>query len=859
MNGALDTVTSLKTKLGALVAISVVTAVLLSLLGTVSGVPVLLVLPVSVALALGVTQLLAAGMTSPLRQMTEVAQRMARGDYRGRVVTTSTDEVGQLAAAFNQMAADLAAVDAERKDLIATVSHELRTPLTAMTATLENLVDGVVAADAEHLAQALAQAERLRNLVGDLLDLSRLEAGVVPLHRERMPLRTLAEEAVRDVQAAGRTAAYDLQIPAELLVDVDRTRMGQLLRNVLDNAGRHAPADSAVKVLAGQGQQGWWMEVADRGPGVAPGERSRVFERFGTTEGGGTGVGLAISQWVARLHSGSLAFLDPQGGVGARLRLSVCSDPAALPSPAHPESPRSSVAPAPRPVSVSPAVTVPARPVLDVFFGDFWPDAPGSSAPMITAAAVAGVFGGVAMSFTDPGVSWTLLLLVSGGVAFVSSRRRGEWWTRLCTVLAVLLVLPFTFLAAGWIAMLCLLTAAAVFLCGLTGFRSPLGLVLSGVAWPLAALRGSPWFGRSLRLSGTSSRARALVRTAAWSGLALVVFGALFASADAVFASWVDVLVPTVSFNQVVGRVFVGLGIFALTLAAVFVATNPPDVEINAGVGPPALRNRFEWLVPVLAVDAVFVVFLVAQASAFFGGHDYIERTTGLTYADYVHQGFGQLTVATALTLLVVWVAARRAGATTADRWWLRGSLGVLCVLTLVVVASALHRMHLYQEAYGFTALRLTVDVFEGWLGFVVVAVMVLGAAGWGRWVPRVALVSGAVAVLGIAGINPDAWVAERNIERYEATGKLDLSYLQSLSPDAAPVIAERLPEPLAACVLRPQALNGLREDVLEDPRVWNLGRERARDAVRRLDVDSLDTDGLWTGECQAVWSELGE
>src|SRR3546814_15767898 len=105
------------------------------------------------------------------------------------------------------------------------------------------------------------------------------------------------------------------------------------------------------------------------------------------------------------------------------------------------------------------------------------------------------------------------------------------------------------------------------------------------------------------------------------------------------------------------------------------------------------------------------------------------------TYAEYVHQGFGQLTVATILTLLVVWAAARKAPvATSADRTWLRGSLGLLCVLTLVVVASALYRMHVYQEAYGFTQLRLLVDVFEGWLGLLVFAVMVAGTTLRGAW-----------------------------------------------------------------------------------------------------------------------------
>src|SRR3546814_17775957 len=104
------------------------------------------------------------------------------------------------------------------------------------------------------------------------------------------------------------------------------------------------------------------------------------------------------------------------------------------------------------------------------------------------------------------------------------------------------------------------------------------------------------------------------------------------------------------------------------------------------------------------------------------------------TYAEYVHQGFGQLTVATILTLLVVWAAARKAPvATSADRTWLRGSLGLLCVLTLVVVASALYRTHVYQEAYGLHQLRLLVDVFEGWLGRGVGAVTVAGPTSRGE------------------------------------------------------------------------------------------------------------------------------
>ena len=176
-----------------------------------------------------------------------------------------------------------------------------------------------------------------------------------------------------------------------------------------------------------------------------------------------------------------------------------------------------------------------------------------------------------------------------------------------------------------------------------------------------------------------------------------------------------------------VQRAFTGVFVGGATLAAAYLALNPPDVSAVPGGRASAAAHRFEWLVPVLLVDLVFAVFVAAQAAVLFGGHDYVQRTTGLTYAEYVHQGFGQLTVATLLMFLVVWAASRRAGTEPGDVLWLRISLGLLCALTLVVVVSALHRMQLYQEAYGFTQARLVVDVFEGWLGVVVLAVALSG------------------------------------------------------------------------------------------------------------------------------------
>lgn len=869
MSAWLDTVSSLKAKLGLLVVASVVTAVLLTLLGSAADVPALLVLPVSVALALGVTQLLAAGMVAPLRRMTEVSRAMARGDYTGRVRTSATDEVGQLAAAFNRMAEDLATVDRERRDLIATVSHELRTPLTAMTALLENLADEVVPADPEHLGAALEEAQRLGRLVEDLLQLSRLEAGVVDLDRQDVALRALVEDSVAQVRAAGSAGDVAIDVDDDLVVTGDPARLRQLLVNVVDNAARHAPAETSVRVAAGSTDGSWWLEVVDAGGGVAPEDRERVFERFGTDGAGGTGLGLAVARWVAQLHGGTLRFLDPETGHGARLRLEVPGDAGrAVPAPAPAARSALTTTPAapPAPAATSsPVVAAAPQSGLDGLFGRFWPDRGGPHGlRTVAAAAVAGLVAGIALSFTAVGITWTLVALTCGAAALATARRRREPWTLLCAGLAVLLVLPMTLLDAWWVQMLGLVVAAAVFLCGVTGARTMPGILLSGIAWPLASLRGLPWFGRSLRLAGTGSRTPAVVRTTAWSLLGLGVFGTIFASANPVFGSWVDQLVPNLTFNDLVGRAFLACFVFAATLGAAYLALNPADVEVLGGRRPSALANRFEWLVPVLVVDAVFIAFIAAQARALVGGRDYIETTTGLTYADYVHQGFGQLTLATALTVLVVWIAARRAGDDAADRRWLLGSLGLLCVLTLLVVASALRGMSVYQDAYGFTTLRLFVDVFEGWLGFVVLAIMVAGVARRGAWLPRIALVSGAVALVGLAAINPEAWVAGRNLDRYDATGKLDLSYLQTLSADAAPVIAERLPADVARCVLSDLPYETMTSEVLDDPRAWNLSRSRAEDALTRVGLEPGPSPagpvsvGLGP-ECSGAWAAYDE
>ncbi|WP_191301774.1 HAMP domain-containing sensor histidine kinase [Lentzea cavernae] len=269
-----------------------------------------------IALVLGLltSQLLAHGMTSPLREMTSAARSMASGDYSRSVRVSSSDEVGQLAEAFTVMAADLAAADQQRRELIANVSHELRTPISALQAVLENVVDGVAVADAATMRTALAQTERLGRLVTELLDLSKIDAGVLSLNRETLPVSSLAADVVAEAAVAAPSAAFSIDVPADLTVFADGERLHQVLVNLVDNAARHGPTGGLVSVTGYASASSVVLEVRDEGPGIAPADRSRIFERFTRGEragGGGTGLGLAIARWVVDLHGGTIAVVEP--------------------------------------------------------------------------------------------------------------------------------------------------------------------------------------------------------------------------------------------------------------------------------------------------------------------------------------------------------------------------------------------------------------------------------------------------------------------------------------------------------------------------------------------------------------------
>ena len=318
----LDRLGSVKRKLGVAIVVAVAVSAVVSTIGLRFGVPIWLRPVISAAIALALVQVLARGMTSPLREMAAAARRMAHGDWEQRVTDTSADEVGELARAFNAMAAELAAVDRIRTDLLANVSHELRTPLAALQARLENLVDGVEAPDAELFRSMLHQTERLGRLVAQLLDLSRLESRSVPLRRERVELATLLEAVAAEavLHEPGRRIETSVR-PDGLALVADPDRVHQVLANLTANALHHGPADRPVRLSAVGDHDHVVLTVADEGPGIPGSEAERVFERFYRADharphvSGGAGLGLSIARWIVDLHGGDLRPLqnEPTG------------------------------------------------------------------------------------------------------------------------------------------------------------------------------------------------------------------------------------------------------------------------------------------------------------------------------------------------------------------------------------------------------------------------------------------------------------------------------------------------------------------------------------------------------------------
>lgn len=288
---------------------------------------------VAMVTALPLTYYLADRLTNPIRQMTSVARAIARGDFSRRVEYDSQDEIGQLVATFNAMCRDLGRLEEMRREFIANVSHELRSPLTSIRGFIQAILDGTVPPEEqEHYLRIVAgETERLTRLVNDLLELARLQGGAITLSPQRVDLEE-AFAALAD-RFAPRLQDKKLELRVEIgreagEVWADRDRLDQILTNLLDNAINFTPAGGWIEIRSRRGENEpdrIWIEVEDSGPGIPPGEREYIFERFYRVDRsrsrarGGTGLGLAIVKHLVQLHGGEIEVAEGRTG-GALFR-----------------------------------------------------------------------------------------------------------------------------------------------------------------------------------------------------------------------------------------------------------------------------------------------------------------------------------------------------------------------------------------------------------------------------------------------------------------------------------------------------------------------------------------------------------
>ena len=268
----------------------------------------------------------------PLQALVKLSQRIAGGHYQERLEATSHDELADLVHSFNQMAEALDHSEGLRQELMADVTHELKTPLASIKGYMEGLQDGIISANAETFQLIHHEASRLQRLVQDLQELSRVEAGQIPIHRQKSDPCQIVEAAVERMrpQFAEKEIALTVEMPSPLApVEADADRIGQVLINLLGNALQNTSSGGHVEIRIIHKNKQLEFAVHDSGIGLAPENLERIFQRFYRVDksrsrsSGGSGIGLTISRYLVEAHQGRIWAESPGLGRGSTFFFSL--------------------------------------------------------------------------------------------------------------------------------------------------------------------------------------------------------------------------------------------------------------------------------------------------------------------------------------------------------------------------------------------------------------------------------------------------------------------------------------------------------------------------------------------------------
>ena len=264
-------------------------------------------------MGLVVSYFLSGNITRPLRQLSQAAEKIRQGHLKQEVPVETQDEVGQLAAVFNQMSAELAANESNRQEFLANIAHELKTPLAVLQGHLESMLDGVEEPEPEKLFSMQEEVMRLTRLVGDLRDLSLAQVHQLELHLQPVDLGEKAERAAELLEPLleeKRLHFVKNMAPSLPVRQLDPDRVNQILYNLITNAIRYTHPGTAILLQTEPVGKRVRLIIADEGPGIAPEDLDHIFEQFYRGDksrnraSGGSGIGLSLAK----------SFVEAQGG-----------------------------------------------------------------------------------------------------------------------------------------------------------------------------------------------------------------------------------------------------------------------------------------------------------------------------------------------------------------------------------------------------------------------------------------------------------------------------------------------------------------------------------------------------------------